>query len=190
LKAALRDTSSQVRQAAVEALGRTGGAEAATLARSAWSNDSSYSVRAAALAALARLDTAGRRALILEGLRTSSYRDAIQNAAIGAAVRSDDSSFVAPMQALVGDQQLPSVALAAMAIRGSQRALDFLVSDLNDPRSYVRQWALTAIVQSLGPGRGLPALRSIQPSLTHADTRAAVDRAIKQLEGAAASSGQ
>ncbi len=189
LTLALRDTSSQVRQAAVEALGRTGGAEAAALARSAWRGDSSYSVRAAALAALARLDTAGRRALILEGLRTPSYQDAIQNAAIGAAVRADDSSFVAPMQALVGDQQVPSYGLAAMAIRGSQRALDFLVSDLNDPRSYVRKWALTAIVQSLGPGRGLPALRSIQPSLTHADTRAAVDAAIKQLEARAARTG-
>ena len=182
LTRALRDTSSQVRQAAVEALGRVGGADAATLARATWHTDSSYSVRAAALASLARLDTAGRRALIMEGLRMPSYRDAIQNAAIGAAVRSDDSSFVAPMQALVGDQQLPSFGLAAMAIRGSQRALDFLVSDLNDPRAYVRQWALTAIVQSLGPARGLPALRSIQPSLTHADTRAAVERAIKQLE--------
>ena len=189
LTRALRDTSSQVRQAAVEALGRVGGADATTLARGAWRNDSSYSVRAAALASLARLDTAGRRALILDGLRMASYRDAIQNAAIGAAVRSDDSSFVAPMQALVGDQQLPSFALAAMAIRGSQRALDFLVSDLNDPRPYVRQWALTAIVQSLGAGRGLPALRSIQPSLTHADTRAAVERAIKQLEEQASRSG-
>jgi aminopeptidase N len=189
LTRALRDTSSQVRQAAVEALGRVGGPNAMTLARSAWRDDSSYSVRAAALAALARLDTTGRRALLLQGLRTPSYRDAIQNAAIGAAVRSDDSSLVAPMQAIVGDQQLPSFGLAAMAIRGSQRALDFLVSDLNDPRAYVRQWALAAIVQSLGAGRGLPALRSIQPSLTHADTRAAVERAVKQLEEQASRSG-
>ncbi|MBW8839431.1 MAG: HEAT repeat domain-containing protein, partial [Gemmatimonadetes bacterium] len=112
LTRALRDTSSQVRQAAVEALGRVGGPDATTLARSAWRDDSSYGVRAAALPALARLDTTGRRALLLQGLRTPSYQDAIQNAAIGAAVRSDDSSFVAPMQAIVGDQQLPSFGLA------------------------------------------------------------------------------
>ena len=41
LQAAARDTSAQVRAAAVEALGTVGGAEAATIARQAWSNDSS-----------------------------------------------------------------------------------------------------------------------------------------------------
>jgi hypothetical protein len=122
--------------------------------------------------------------LITQGLRTASYRDAIQNAAIGAAVRSGDTSFVTGLQALVGDQQVPSFGLAAMAVRGSQRALELLVSDLNDQRAYVRQWALTAIAQSLGAERALPALRSAQPALTHADTRAAVARAIKRLEGA------
>jgi HEAT repeat protein len=184
LTRAARDTSSQVRQAAIDAVGRVGGADALALTRAAWRDDPSYSVRASALAALVRLDSTGGRALITEGLRTASYRDAIQNAAIGAAVRSGDTSFVTRLQALVGDQQVPSFGLAAMAVRGSQRALELLVSDLNDQRAYVRQWALTAIAQSLGAERALPALRSAQPALTHADTRAAVARAIKRLEGA------
>jgi aminopeptidase N len=182
LASAARDTSSQVRQTAIDALGRIGGAQALAIARTAWQSDSSYSVRASALAAVVRLDTTGRHALIAQGLATSSYRDAIQNAAIGAAVRSGDTSFVTTMQSLIGDQQVPSFALAAMAARGSQRALDLLVSDLNDKRAYVRQWALGAIAQSLGGGRALTALKSVQQTLTHADTRAAVARAVKQLE--------
>jgi len=82
----------------------------------------------------------------------------------------------------MGEQQVPSYGLAAMAMRGSKRALDLLASDLNDSRRYVREWALAAIAQSLGPTRGLPALKAAQPSLKFADTRAAVDRTIKQWE--------
>ena len=189
LARALRDTSSQVRQAAVEALSRVGGEQALVLARAAWKNDPSYSVRAAALAALVKLDSVDRHAMITEGLRTPSYRDAIQNAAIGAAVRSGDTSFVTTMQNLVGEQQLPSYALAAMAARGDQRAFDLLMADLNDQRSYVRRWALTAIVQTLGTERGLPALRNAQQTLTHADTRVDVARAIEQLERRAKAGG-
>jgi aminopeptidase N len=186
LARAARDTSSQVRQAAIDAAGRVGGAGALALARSAWRNDSSYDVRTSALSVLVRLDTANQRSLIMEGLRTPSYRDAIQNAAIAAAVRSGDTSFVTSMQEIVGAQELPSFALAAMAIRGSSRAQELLVSDLNDARPYVRQWALSAIVQSLGAERGLSLLKSARETLAHVDTRAAVDRAVKQLESARA----
>jgi len=182
LTRAVHDTASQVRQAAIEAAGRLGGAEALAFARAAWRYDSSYDVRGSALSALVRLDSANRHDLIVDGLRTPSYRDAIQNAAIGAAVRSGDTSFVTSMQAMIGTQELPAFALAAMAIRGSQRAQQLLVSDLNDARPFVRQWALSAIVQSLGADRGLPALKSVRETLVHADTRAAVDRAVKQLE--------
>jgi HEAT repeat protein len=182
LAKALHDTSSQVRQAAVESLGRAGGAEALSLARAAWKSDDSYSVRASALTALVRLDTANRRALIVEGLRIPSYRDAIQNAALGGAVRAGDSTLVGPVHDLVGEQDLPSSALAVMAGRGSRHALDLLIADLNDPHRYVREWTLQAIVQSLGPERGLPALRAAQPTLKNADTRSAVERVVKRWE--------
>jgi aminopeptidase N len=182
LAKAMRDTSSQVREAAVESLGHLGGAEALSLSRAAWKSDNSYLVRAAAFSALVTLDTATRRALIVEGLRTPSYRDAIQNAALGAAVRSGDSTLVGPVHDLVSEQDVPSSALAVMAGRGSRHALDLLISDLNDPHRYVREWTLTAIVRSLGPERGLPALKTAQPTLTYAETKSAVDRIVKQWE--------
>ena len=190
LAKALHDTSSQVRQAAVESLGRLGGEEALARTRAAWKGDESYNVRASAFASLVRLDTANRRALIIEGLRTPSYRDAIQNAALGAAVRARDTTLVTAVHDLMGEQQVPSFALAAMASRGSKRALDLLVADLNDSRRYVREWTLEAIVQSLGPTVGLPALRSAQPTLTHPETRTAVERVVKQWEQRAQKPGQ
>ena len=187
---ALHDTSSQVRQAAVESLGRLGGAEALSLARTAWKSDDSYSVRASALTALVRLDTANRRALIVEGLGTPSYRDAIQNAALAGAVRAGDSTLVGPVHDLVSEQDLPSSALAVMAGRGSRHALDLLIADLNDPHRYVRDWTLRAIVQSLGPEHGLPALKTAQPTLKNADTRSAVERVVKRWEEQAPKPGQ
>jgi hypothetical protein len=69
-----------------------------------------------------------------------------------------------------------------MAARGGKHALELLVADLNDPRRYVREWTLGAIEQSLGPTRGLGALKAVQPTLTHTDTRTAVDRVVKQWE--------
>src|SRR5207302_1082733 len=53
LATALRDSSAQVRRAAITALGGVGGARAAELARTTWRADASYETRAAGLAALA-----------------------------------------------------------------------------------------------------------------------------------------
>jgi aminopeptidase N len=183
LAKALHDTSAQVRAAAAGALGNVGGSEALALARTAWQADSSYTVRASALTSLARLDPANRHALLLQGLSIPSYRDAIQNAALIAIVRSNDTSMIADVQRVVGDQSLPARILAAFASRGNQRALDLLVTDLNDDRSWVRSWALGAF-GGIDPSRRLSALESALPRITHADTRAAVQRAIDTLRRA------
>ena len=177
---ALADTSSQVRAASLVALAQVGGSQALDLAKSAWTNDRSYDVRASALTALVRLDTAGRRALIADGLKTPSYRSEIQNAALTAIARANDVSFDDQLQQLVGEQQLVSRILASLAGRGDQKALDLLATDLNDARGYVREWALSAI-RGLPKDRALAVLRSAQPSLTHGDTQRAVARAIDQL---------
>jgi len=91
--------------------------------------------------------------------------------------------MIADVQRVVGDQSLPARILAAFASRGNQHALDLLVSDLNDDRSWVRSWALGAF-GGLDPSRRLAALESALPRITHADTRAAVQRAIETLRRA------
>ena len=180
LTIAMRDTSAQVRAAAAGALANVGGPQALSLAQTAWQRDSSYTVRAAALGSVARLDIANQGALLRQGLSTPSYRDAIQTAALFGIMRSNDTSMIADVQHLVGDQTLPTRVLAAFAARGNQHALDLLVSDLNDDRAWVRAWALGAF-NGLDPARRLTALAGALPRLTHADTRAAVQRAIDAL---------
>ncbi|HXD48205.1 MAG TPA: M1 family aminopeptidase [Gemmatimonadaceae bacterium] len=181
LTRALADTSAQVRAAAAAELGKVHDARAAELAHKAWNSDTSYSVRAAALGAIAQLDPAGRAAVIATGLSTPSYRDDIQNAALVAIARSNDTTFVAAVQALVGDQPLPARVLGAFAARGNSHALGLLTADLDDSRAWVRQWTLQAL-SGLPVAQRLSVLHAAEPKLTHADTRAAVERLIAALE--------
>ncbi|MGH7619841.1 MAG: M1 family aminopeptidase, partial [Gemmatimonadaceae bacterium] len=155
LTRALRDTSAQVRAAAAGALDDVGGAQALTLARNAWQRDSSYAVRAAALSSLVRLDSAGRRALIREGLRTPSYRDAIQNAALIAIAQTNDTSFVGDLAQLVGDQPLVARIIAVLARRGDNHAMSVLTAAANDKRAWVRGWAKPEL-DALQRGRSGP----------------------------------
>jgi HEAT repeat protein len=177
LARALRDTSAQVRAAAADGLGGLNGADALTLARTAWEHDSSYAVRASAVAAIARLDPTGRRDFLRKALATASYQDAIQNAALTAIARSNDTSMLADLERVVGDQALPSRVLAAFAARGNQRAVELLATNLNDDRGWVRAWTLAALGSIEAPRR-LALLESALPKLTHAETRAAVERAV------------
>ena len=147
LETALADTSARVRKAAVEAIGNVGGARAAELVRARWSADSSDQVRAAALTAWARLAPDSARDAVAAGLRTKSYQEAIQNAAIAAVVRRPDSALVAGLEAIAGEQQLPVVALAALAARGDPSARAALARLVEDQRPWVRLWAREATSQ-------------------------------------------
>jgi HEAT repeat protein len=179
LQAAVTDTSAQVRAAAVEALGSVGGAEAAALAKAAWSRDSSAAVRAAAVTAMALTDSANRRAIVLEALRTPSYRDAIQNGAYRVIAQTGDTSLVDTVEARVGRDHFAVHVLAALAARGSSRALDLLVRHLDDDRSYVRNWTVEAFRYSLPRPIAQPKLQAVSASLKFADTREAVADLLK-----------
>jgi aminopeptidase N len=147
LEAALADTSARVRKAAVESLGRVGGDGAAELVRRKWDGDPSDQVRAAALTAWAHLAPDASRDAIAAGLRTRSYREAIQNAAITAAVQRPDSGLVAGLEAIAGEQPLPVAALGALAARGDAAARDAIARLLVDQRSWVREWARETVGQ-------------------------------------------
>jgi HEAT repeat protein len=183
LDRAMRDTSSQVRAAAIASLATVGGDRALALARTAWTSDSSYIVRAAALTALVKLDPAGRRALIEKGLTTPSYMDVIQNDALVAVARTNDTTLIDNVQQVVGDQSLPSQVIVAFAGRGNQHAAELLAADLDDSRAWVRTWMLSA-TGSLGHDRQLVLLQSVEPHVTHADARAKIAALIGQLQRA------
>ena len=174
LESALADTSARVREAAVGALSGHADPRAFALARETFARDTSYGVRAAAVAAAASLDPVGARELVLEALKTPSYRDVIQAAALEVAVESGDSTMVAAAEAQLGDQRMVALALGAMAVRGNQAAKAALERHRTDQRPRVRRWVAEALARlaASGPragGRG----RSSGPRGAGRRTRAA-----------------
>jgi len=119
---------------------------------------------------------------VLSGLGMPSYRDAIQNAAIAAVVQRPDPELVAALARQAGAQQLPAVALAALAARGDSSARRAVVVMLDDERDWVRGWALEALEDQLDGPAAVALLREAQPNLTHQPARAAVIEAISRLE--------
>jgi aminopeptidase N len=182
LQVAARDTSAPVRAAAVDALGNVGGDRATALARQAWTSDSSAAVRAAAVVALARNDWAGRRAVILEALRTPSYRDAVQTAAYRMIAQTGDTTMVDSVDARAGEHRFAAHVLAALASRGNVRALNLLAGHLNDERSYVRGWALEAFRFSLRRDMAQPKLQAVSAGLKFADTKQAAAELLQQWQ--------
>jgi aminopeptidase N len=144
LERAVADTSSRVREAAVAALSGVGGDRAKDLVQRVWQGDASYDVRAAALRAMVRLDPVAARPAVTEALRTPSYRDVIQNAAISSVVEHPDSGLVVGVEAVAGDQPLAAYGLAALASRGDATARAALERLLQDRRDWVREWAREA----------------------------------------------
>ncbi len=182
LQVALKDTSAQVRAAAVEALGDLGGAQAAALVRQAWTGDSSDPVRAAAVVAVAQTDSVGRGSVIVQALRTPSYRDAVQNSAYRAIARAGDTTMVDSVDAHAGEHRFAPHVLAALASRGSARALGLLVKHLSDERAYVRRWAVESFAFTLRRDLAQPTLQAALAGLKFADTRQAVDELLQEWQ--------
>jgi aminopeptidase N len=181
LERALGDTSAQVRRAAVGALGDVGGEHAIALIDGAWQHDSSYGVRAEAIGALASADAPNLREFIATGLGTPSYRDEIQQGALGAIARSGDTTFLGAVDSLVPTAQLAPFVLAALANKGSTHALDVLAQHLNDDRTFVRRRVAGAF-GSVRPDLALPKLAAVRETLTHEDTKRMVGQVIERLQ--------
>ena len=77
---------------------------AVALAGDAFAHDSSYEVRAAAVAALGRADSAHADRIIAAALVTPSYRDAIQNAALGDRAP-NDTAHIGTVDSLLGPRR-------------------------------------------------------------------------------------
>ena len=162
-------------------MARIGGDRATQLVRRAWTSDTSYEVRAQAVMALAKLDQAGRRAAIAQGLATPSYQNTITNSAYGAIVQANDTTFIPQIDSAAGTAIEPSYVLAILGARGNARALDLVVNHLDDERPAVRRWALTAITNVLPDTVAAARLTAVKDQLRHADSKAAVQKAIDQL---------
>jgi aminopeptidase N len=182
LLAAAKDTSAQVRQAAIAALGLQGGDQARNLAATAFEKDTSYQVRAVALTVVTKLDPANAAGSIRRGLASTSYQNSIQDAALAAVAQLNDTSFVDQVDALMGQQDTPALALAALAVRGNARAMRLLTGHLGDSREVVRTRTLQAFEYVVPKDQALTQLRQARDHLP-AEAGLEVDELITKLSG-------
>ena len=178
---ATHDSSAAVRQTAATTLATVDSGGAAPRLRELL-RDPSYEVRAAALAGLARVDPADRSALISHGLSTPSYRDEIQDAALSAAAAANDTTLLPTLDTLARSNRGAMMAMAALGAQGSSHAVELVVQAMDDPKPFVRQSAITAIVRGLPPTLALETLRGKVGTLSYADTRSFVEMIIPRLE--------
>ena len=185
LSDAVKDTSAAVRAAAITAMAKFDGETVAGTAREAFLRDSSYEVRAAALLTLVRADSAHAHDLVSSAIATPSYRDAIQGAAFTAVIQTNDTSVIGLVDAAIGQQEFAAHVLASLGARGNAHALDLITGHLNDTRSAVRQWTVSAFRNSMAridKAVALQRLKGAFPSLTYPDTRRQVTDLIAALE--------
>ncbi|HEY4100697.1 MAG TPA: M1 family aminopeptidase [Gemmatimonadales bacterium] len=182
---ASHDTSAAVRVAAIRAAGSAGGESVATLARSAFTHDASDQVRAAAVATLVHVDPGHAHDALATALGTPSYRDAIDDAALQGVAQTNDTSLIAAVDALSGHEETPVHVLAVLGARGNTHALDLVTAHLNDKRTAVRRWTVSAFENTMPRVNKAVALQRLQgalPTLTYADTRAQVVALIATLQ--------
>ncbi|HEY3933109.1 MAG TPA: M1 family aminopeptidase [Gemmatimonadales bacterium] len=185
LAQAAHDTSATVRAAAVRGMGTVGGESIATVARAAFEHDSSDQVRAAALTTLVHVDPAHAHDLIATGLRTPSYRDAIDDAALQGVVQTNDTSLIAEVDALVGHEETPVHVLGVLGARGNGHALDLVTGHLDDRRAAVRKWTVDAFrltIPRVSKTVALQRLQAALPGITYSDTKKAVTALIATLQ--------
>jgi len=81
-----------------------------------------------------------------------------------------------------GDQRFAPHVLAALASKGSTRALGLLVKHLSDERAYVRRWTVESFAFTLRRDLAQPTLVAARANLKFADTRQAVDELLQEWQ--------
>ena len=90
--------------------------------------------------------------------------------------------LVDSVDAHAGDQRFAPHVLAALASRGSNRALNLLAGHLDDERPYVRRWTLDAFRFSLRRDLAQATLQAVSGELKFADTRRATVDLLQQWQ--------
>ena len=119
--------------------------------------------------------------MIAAALATPSYQESIRTAALRAIAQANDTSFIERVEGMLADFRAPAQVLAALANRGSTRALDVLSRHLDDERPYVRRVTLQAFQFALRPELAVARLRAVQDKLKHPDARKRAASVLEQL---------
>jgi len=129
------------------------------------------------------MDRDARREVVAAGLDTPSYRDMIQSTALDVIAAWRDTTFLPELERMLGTQPRTALTLATLAANGSSHALEILGSHLNDDRSWVRGWVVTAFAQRVPSEIALPHLESLFATLKYRDTKGQVGEVVARLTG-------
>jgi aminopeptidase N len=166
----LRDRVPGVRSAALSALMRIGGVEAAGPVREAL-KDSSYTVVSAALYTLAKVDSAGAEPDIIRHLDMPSHRNVVELAALWSLVRVDSGRAHAEAMKRVQPGYPVGVRDAALVQlgrtgRGNPEAAALVAGMLDDDDQTLQATAIRTL-GSIGDASVLPRLEAIAADPTH-----------------------
>ncbi|TFG50767.1 MAG: hypothetical protein E4H38_02990 [Gemmatimonadales bacterium] len=175
LLGALSDTSAQVRAAAAQAMGERSDLGAVPALRARWEADPSEAVRGQVLVALGRLAPEETRALIVEGLASTSYLDVVAEAATHAAIERGDSTLLGELDRAAGRVRLAMVALGVFGARGHERALDMLDRHLLSSRATIRHRAAEVYRNIVPDSVARTRLTAIRPAITDEKTRQEIE---------------
>ena len=85
-----------------------------------------------------------------------------------------DSAMDDELAAHIADSRSAVNALARLAARNDQHALDLLYARLDDQRAYIRNWVFAALTNLLPASVTSARFKAVLPTLTHADIKARV----------------
>jgi aminopeptidase N len=179
---ALRDTSAQVRAAAAEALSGFPTEEVQSAVIRAWQQDTSYAVQAAALGALVHLQPAEAHDRLAQALQVPSYRNAIQDAALGGIVQTGDTALIGAVDRAVETSSNAAHVLAIFAGRGNMSAEARLEARVYSARRPVRQRALQAFRYSLPPAMARERLTALRTAAPTEQIRTEIDHALDRIK--------
>ena len=182
---AARDSSSQVRRAALSALGEFRGSDVIEVLRGAFENDSSYYVAASALESFAKADFTHAFEILSEGLSRDSYSDVIRTAALNGLAELHDPRVLPILESYTGYGKPNGLRILAVQRIGrygekSEEIIDRLIALLRDPYIWVRTAAMDALAAA-GDTRALHPLEESERTELDGRVKRAARNAIARL---------
>jgi aminopeptidase N len=180
------DRDSRVRKAVVSALGNFRGEPVITLLQHAFAKDTSYTVQAATLRSLVRVDSVHARNYIDEGLQKYSQDEIIRIAALQSlASRTDDDIInVLAIQTHPGHparSRIKAIQLLAAGWKDREDVRQILTRLLSDPSYHIRQ-VVVRILGDIGDLRILDQLRAFAEQENVMQLKRDIREAIKQIQ--------
>ncbi len=180
------DKDARVQQAAVAALGNFKGRDVSGLLTETYKENKNYFVRAAVVNSLTHIDKKRAMPIINEAMKTSSYSNVLQQAALRSLVMvNPQKGWTAAKQWLVygkpTDMRVEAIRLLVSSGVNESETHDILVSHLGDPYIWVRNAAIKELGQT-GTVSDIPVLKARIRNEPDARLRQSARQAITNIQ--------